>query len=83
MENEGIWVSLYMHLLNLQMELKRLRWVEKVLETKRQIVGGWKPCDLKIWICVEMGELKDWVEIRLRFEGSNEFVERGGFVGVV
>jgi len=29
------------------------------------------------------GELKDWVEIRLKFEGSNEFVERGGFVGFV
>ena len=47
------------------------------------MVGGWKICDLKKWVCVEMGKLKDWVEIGLRFKGSNRFVVGEGFVGVV
>jgi len=45
------------------MELKRLGQVEEVLETKGQIIGGSKRCDLKIWICVDMGNSK--IELRL------------------
>lgn len=67
------------------MKLKRLKWMEKVLETNRQIVGGWKRSDLKIWF-VWILDIYEGTQ-RLSWDGVGIWgfkwvYRKGGFVGL-
>jgi len=76
-------------------ESKHTQWHSFVNEIKEIKMRGWSLRNQKTngwWVkkmwyekkgLKEMGKLKDWVEIGLRFEGSNGFVVGEGFVGVV